>query len=396
MIAAQETFVCLEERRSKRPLIGRILSQLGEPLWLNMPPLGWRAYAETSQRASEAYLRGTDPASDGVKRSLKLKLLAWQYNGARRYFETHPRHIAVAWNATAGPRYVFMQAAKDAGAKCLFLELGPFRGTLTADPKGVNFLNGLPRAIDPYVKWSQDTPADEGVKSWRQIGQEITQRAAHKPRAKADINPPPNPLAEGPFLFAPLQYPGDSQLRIFGGAYRTVTQFVEGLIAASSALPEGWHIRIKEHPSAPQTATDGLTRLCAGTRVILDNTTDTFAQVRAAQAVVTVNSSVGLEAMLLEKPVIACGECFWAIETIAHHAADTEALATHFKHPQTLTFSAENRDVYLRFLTQTYYPRVNDPTVSDQAFAAECAKIADRLSSASISPIWAPVSGVTV
>ena len=48
--------------------------------------------------------------------------------------------------------------------------------------------------------------------------------------------------------------------------------------------------------------------------------TDTFEQVKKANLILTVNSSVGLEAMLFEEQVVAFGNCFWAIEGISTSA----------------------------------------------------------------------------
>ena len=48
-------------------------------------------------------------------------------------------------------------------------------------------------------------------------------------------------------------------------------------------------------------------------RIWLDNDTDTFEQVAASRGVVTVNSSVGIQAFYFDKPVVVCGQTFWSI-----------------------------------------------------------------------------------
>ena len=45
-----------------------------------------------------------------------------------------------------------------------------------------------------------------------------------------------------PFLFVPLQVPNDAQLRLFGGEFKSVDDFVSSLASAASSLPEGWHL----------------------------------------------------------------------------------------------------------------------------------------------------------
>ncbi len=166
-------------------------------------------------------------------------------------------------------------------------------------------------------------------------------------------------------MFAALQTPGDSQLRLFGGAFPRVELFVDALIAAAKRLPSGWHLRVKEHPTANRSFTHLLAN-SGDLPIYFDNASDTFAQVKAARAVLTVNSSVGLEAMFLDKPVVACGQCFWAIDGVADRAETPAALADIAANPDSLSFDPSARDAFLGYLTSQYYPRLK----GDYAFIA--------------------------
>ena len=149
-------------------------------------------------------------------------------------------------------------------------------------------------------------------------------------------------------------------MRLFGGAYRTVPDFIHMLCDAAQALPDGWHLRLKEHPSG-QPCAAAIIAAHAGARpelkIVLDNTTDTFAQVAASGGVITVNSSVGLESMWYEKPVVACGQAFWALDGVAHRAPDAVALMALLAQPQNLRFDPTARAALLTYLDQVYYPR---------------------------------------
>ncbi len=244
----------------------------------------------------------------------------------------------------------------------LFFELSPFKGRITVDPCGVNFANGLPRTAAPYMNWADATPMQC---DWRDVAKTITARVPATPMAETDTN---KSLSE-PFIFVPLQVPGDSQLRLFGGTFRTVEDVIDAIAAASDALPDGWHIRIKEHPTAQVRFHDRIAALDAP-RVVLDNRTDTFAQVAACRALVTVNSSVGLEAMFFEKPVAAMGQCFWAIDGIAMRLPDIESLRAGFAQPEGFAFDPAARDAFLRFMTEVYYPILNDAPVAGASLQA--------------------------
>lgn len=122
-------------------------------------------------------------------------------------------------------------------------------------------------------------------------------------------------------------------------------------------MPAGWHIRLKEHPTAEVKLDESL--LKKSERVFLSNHLDTFEQVRNSALVMTVNSSVGLEAMFFDKPVVVCGDCFWAIDGISVQAPDRLALSKIISNPDAVQFDADNRRAFLNYLLSEYYPQVD-------------------------------------
>ena len=346
-------FIILDPRRGKRAIVRALLTPLGQLRWCRLVPLGFRAYPQTRARAAEALQTATKQPKSRLIRALKLALLAAQYNGTRARFANllarDPLAVAVVWNGLNGSRRVFAEGARDAGARTLFLERAPLPGRVTVDPMGVNFANSLPRDIGFYTDWlaSSGVPPDQ----WRALRGQIRQRA---PKETVTGVLAPSGLSDR-FLFVPLQVEGDSQLRLFGGAYRTVPDFIHMLCETSQALPDGWHLRLKEHPSG-QPCAAAIIAEHPGARVMLDNATDTFAQVAASRGVITVNSSVGLEAMWYDKPVVACGQCFWALDGVATSAPDAAALAALLGQPDQQQYDAGARAALLSYLEQVYYP----------------------------------------
>jgi capsular polysaccharide export protein len=247
------------------------------------------------------------------------------------------------------------------------------------DLMGVNFANSLPRETRFYTDWlaRSGVPPDQ----WRALRGQIRQRQSNAPlRARAPkdsiaADPAPKDLSEA-FLFVPLQVPGDSQLRLFGGAYRTVPDFVGMLCETSQALPPGWHLRLKEHPSG-QPCAAAIIANHPRARIVLDNATDTFAQVAASRGVITVNSSVGLEAMWYDVPVVACGQAFWALPGVAMVASDAGSLTALLARPDQLRFDPAARAALVSYLDADYYPIYpgDDPAIA----AANARKITARL-----------------
>ena len=184
-----------------------------------------------------------------------------------------------------------------------------------------------------------------------------TNLTARKSRRR-DVSQEDTALPDTPFLFAPLQVPNDSQITRFGGWTQSVDGFVTALAEAAEALPPGWHIRIKEHPSAKRPLGAYVTARF-GDRLIVDNTTDTFAQVAASRAVVTINSSVGLQAFFHDKPVVVLGEAFFAIPGITAPATNAAELKALIGAPDDITFDPDLRAAFMSYLDQVYFPRTN-------------------------------------
>lgn len=333
-----------------------------------------RDYPESRSRAAVALETATRRPRAAWLAALRIEILRRQYNAVRAHFERNRDEVAVTWNGLVSTRSIFMMAARDAGARTLFLERGPFPGTITADPVGVNYANGLPREPTAYRAWAVAHPDELG--RWRPLAERLMQRPATAPPQPGDVEAPP---LSGPFVFVPLQKQGDTQLRFFGNLCVGVPETIELLAAAAGALPPGWHLRIKEHPSDRRRFGHMIARH-AGRRIYLDNATDTFVQVRASQAVLTVNSSVGLEAMLLEKPVIVMGRVFWALPGLVQQATTAEELRSVLADPTSVVPDAALRDAVLSFLWTRYYLMLPyHPTKGEKLSAEDIEKLRERV-----------------
>ncbi|ARE41466.1 Protein fixF [Rhodovulum sp. P5] len=166
----------------------------------------------------------------------------------------------------------------------------------------------------------------------------------------------------GRFLFCPLQVPNDSQITLFSGWTGSVEGMIAALARTARALPEGWHIRLKEHPSARVSLAGALDRAVAdsGGRLVVDNATDSFAQISASDGVITINSSMGLQAFFFDKPVIVLGQAFFAIPGLVTCAGSEAALAEALAAPDRLDYDPALRAAFMSYLDRVYYPRVTD------------------------------------
>lgn len=343
--------------RKKDEIFAAIARALGGGRRLAFIGLSFRDFPETQVRARAALDAAKKQPKSGLGRALKYTLIRAQYNWSRRYFTRHHDRIAVCWNGITGSRRAFMEGARDAGAQRLYVELAPFPGRVTIDPAGVNALNSVPRDPDFFRHWAAEDRARQG-EHWRALSENLTARASR--RADVGQGGAEALAGAGRFLFCPLQVPNDSQITLFAGWVKSVEGMLEALADAAQALPEGWHIRIKEHPSARVALGPALERAVARARgrLIVDNQTDTFAQVAASGGVITINSSVGLQAFFHDKPVIVLGEAFFAQPGLVHVADSAEVFAALLRAPEALSFDPALRAAFMTYLDRVYYPRL--------------------------------------
>lgn len=357
-----------EYNARKAAVFAALAETEGSARRLPVIPLRFRDWPETPARVALALARAKRQPKGALMRWLKRQLLRGQYNWARAHFTRHPDHVAVAWNGLTGSRLCFLQGARDAGAPVLHAELAPLPGRITLDPAGVNAEGSVPQ--DPAFFRTHAAPSD-----WRKAGAGLTARASRR----ADVGQTGGTLPDTPFLFCPLQVPDDSQVTLFAGWCGGMAGFLAALAQAAPHLPEGWHLRLKEHPSAKTSLAPQLAPLLATGRAVLDNDTDSFAQIAASRGVVTLNSSMGLQAFFHDKPVITLGRAFFALPGLVTPAADQPALNALFTTPDQLGHDEDLRAAFLGWLDQVYYPHFTAaPLQYDRdAFAAKLALARD-------------------
>ncbi len=348
-------------RKDPDDILDAVARDCGQAVHVSSRAVGVRSFPETADRADESLARARRVPANRLHRFLKRQLYSAQYNAFRARFGATPGAIGVVWNGLTGTRLAFAAAARDSGRGCLFVERAPLPGRITVDPAGVNAASSLPRDPDFYRHWARAAapPPNPG---WRCLGEALVARTSR--RSGVAQGRPDTDLAARPFLFCPLQVQDDTQVTRFAGWCGGMDGFLAALSDAVAHLPTGWHLRFKEHPSSKRSLAAPLAAIKArhGDRVIVDNATDTFAQVAAARAVVTLNSSVGLQAFFHDRPVIVVGEALFRIPGVVHPAASREELSALFAHAAHLEFDEPLRDAFMRYLDEVYFPAVTlDP-----------------------------------
>jgi hypothetical protein len=156
---------------------------------------------------------------------------------------------------------------------------------------------------------------------------------------------------ETPFVYFPLHYPKDSQLTLRGKPFLNQLSIVE---TVSRYVPYPYTLLVKEHPHARgwYPASD-IRKMAALPNVKLVHPfTNSHGLIPNAKAIVAINSSVGYEAIMYKKPVIAMGRSFYRGQGVTIDVDALYELETAFQNSES--FALTEHDV-LNFLWKIRY-----------------------------------------
>ena len=134
-------------------------------------------------------------------------------------------------------------------------------------------------------------------------------------------------VPEGEFIYYPLHVPADFALTIRSPEYFDQYALIDYICRAA---PLGKKVLIKEHPALVGAVDLGRMKqlLCRHDNLILmAPSINNHDILRAADAIVTVNSKSGAEALLYRKPVFVLGDAFYADSDVVCKIAHAKDLA---------------------------------------------------------------------
>ena len=249
----------------------------------------------------------------------------------------------VMWNGQQLVCRAVRQACTVQGVATRFIEISNLPGKLFVDSLGVNALSTIsrhPEVIDrlslpdedTHARWLSTYERDKrkplpqartsfGRKATsatnyvlKLVSRGVGRRRLASVRARNGMPAPrqatymlPDTLSTCRYVFLPLQVAGDTQIKLHSDvgnldAIRHAFEF---------AANESADLFVKLHPAETDAAEiDAIVRL-QQTYHFEIVTTPTTELLRHAHAVVTINSTVGLEAMLYGKRVVSLGRCFY-------------------------------------------------------------------------------------
>ena len=216
----------------------------------------------------------------------------------------------VIWNGLKYRQLIAVAAAKEQRIQCIYMENGLLPGYTTLDAKGINYVNSVPRDPSFFLTYNE-------TKVRHFIEETPLQALSNKPE-----NLPEH------YLFIPFQVNTDSQITRFSPWIKDMYDLVKKINQVSMAMginsPE---FVFKLHPASDED----YSLLIKGIdnnkiHFLTDNLITTNELVQHADAVITVNSTVGIEALMAHKKVIVLGEAFYNIEGLTLKAISNQEL----------------------------------------------------------------------
>ena len=305
----------------------------------------------------------------------KRLFLRWQYHWVYRKLTRSKCTHVLNYNGLKGVNYLVTVAARQLNLNLLFWELAPLPDRMQIDHAGINYESSIPRDISFYRQLDINRFPD----SWRTSPLQL--RQPHRKSKIQHVEANEETLSNEKYVFCPFQVPTDSQITIYGGWIKNLHFMIECLSKLSEKLPKEFHFRIKEHPSSPIALTDEIQDV-ESEQLRLDNQTNTLDLMRHATCVLTVNSSAGLEAFHYGKPVITLGKAFYSFGELTERADSFEQLTDIVKRIDQVSFSATDRDLFLRFIYSWFPTR---ESIQTGEYSEKDLQARDSLLSAKIS-----------
>jgi len=257
-------------------------------------------------------------------------------------------NVLVVFNGAHYKQQAAINIAKYYGSKIIYLELGCLPNTTAVDDSGVNFLNSLPRDASFYNNYKPTKLVT--------INRQLVVRESIKLATIMDDLP-------ARYVFAPFQVHDDTQILIHSPWLKSMPEFYHVLEQGLSSLNKDIGIVIKEHPTDKKSFEELHYR---NPRIIFANGNNTADLIKNSEAVITINSTVGIEALLLNKSVVTTGNAFYNIDGLVTHVANQQDLNLAFARLNDLIFDPTLVENFIYYLIEQYLVQGQFKDFTDQ------------------------------
>lgn len=260
------------------------------------------------------------------------------------YYSAIKRHRAqhmVIWNGLKFRQCIAIAAAEAQHVNCLYMENGLLPGMTTLDNKGINFRNSVPRS-DSFFTLLDSQNFQTGL--IEQLSLPLRNQFTDKPSS----------LPED-YIFIPFQVNTDSQVILFSPWIKDMVDLVSHFDQISQLLGTDMpNIVFKPHPACDQKYDGLIQQYQKHTKLHFDTETPTPVLIQHAASVVTINSTVGIESLLLNKKLITLGQAFYQLNGLCLTANDQNSLIKCLKEINSWECDQSLRIAFFNYLASDY------------------------------------------
>ncbi|WP_028006776.1 capsular polysaccharide export protein, LipB/KpsS family [Solimonas flava] len=395
---------------STRPVVRSVLRQAG----LAVAPA--RARLTLPERADPALLAEAGGKARQLARDpgRLVRRVAAVQAALTAFFDAERIDALFVWNGSGLVASVAAAEARRRGLPVLFGENGYLPGTLQIDREGVNWYASATRIVAEGRDDGPDDPAAEAAldaaladyvagrrppsrpparrlrpSAWARLGRELARLGefaywrpavnleAHGFHARLDKLP-------ARYVFLPFQVAGDSQLLLHSPVVGAdMSKLLELVHAALRATAPDVRLVVKLHPAERRHVLKAYRELPARyPDVLFTLAQPTIELLRGCAAVVTVNSTVGFEAIACGKPVVALGRNFYTAPGLVECVSQADALAPALARALRGEIDAARRRRFLRYIHGRFLVHASYQDFGASSFAATAGRIRELLASA--------------
>lgn len=313
--------------------------------------------------------------------------------------------LFVVWGGFRFKESSIISYAKSKGIKVVIFEYGYFRPySLTFETQGLNYDNSLPRTPEFYLDKYKDLNVDQVnindlvlPKSaiFNAIDPELEKAF---PRRKKTLSLT-NALKlknivykkikalksksidlHQRYIFVPFQVETDSQIIQFSQKIKSMKNLVALVSEAVEDYNEMFNddikVIFKPHPVDKSVNVDYIERniSCYKSSLISFNE-DTQDLINNSELVITINSTVGIEALINGKNVITLGDAFYNIDGLVKHCDDYDRLHLEIRESLSYVHNFELVFKYLKYLKEEYFSEIYYEGADSQSISDLCNRL---------------------
>ena len=148
-------------------------------------------------------------------------------------------------------------------------------------------------------------------------------------------------------LFVPLQRPSDTVIKYFSGNVRNMQHFLDNVVEVQEALKNEWVIVVKKHPLEVE-------RLYSDKLLYVDDDTHFKDLIELSDAVMLINSGVGVISMMYQKPVFHFGKAFYSHPSINKEVKNSNE-AIKYLRDNNFKVDFEKVKRFISYLIEDFY-----------------------------------------